>query len=82
MTQGIWVDGRRPNSKKEVREAVVADPATVNVEATSIFGNEYDGPLSEWDGKGYITFVGPDPATKRSFFGNIAKKPNGGFSVK
>ncbi len=79
--QGIYINGRRPKSKKEIRETVAANPGAVEVEATSAFGNEYDGPLPDWDGHGRITFVGPDPYTKRSFYGNIIRKPDGTLKV-
>jgi len=68
--QGIFINGRRPSSKKEVREAVAISPASVRLEATSLFGNEYDGPVSEApDGTYFI--VGPDPYTKRNFYGQV-----------
>lgn len=70
MTQGIWVNGRRPKSKKEVKEAASIDAAHVSLEATSIFGNEHDGPLTTLP-EGTYTFVGPDPRTSRKFFGNV-----------
>lgn len=74
MTQGIFVNGFRPKSKKEVKEAHAAG-AIVSLEATSVFGNEYDGPITDAP-DGTYTFVGPDPYTKRSFYGNITKKGN------
>jgi len=79
MTQGLFINGRRPKSKKEVRDLVnaayeddsVDDLDYLHIEATSMFGNEFDGPLSELDPVKTITFVGPDPYTKRTFYGNI-----------
>lgn len=72
--QGIYVGYRRPKSKKEIRELVKEGKADqVSLEATSMFGNEYDGPVSEAP-DGTYTFVGPDPYTKRMFYGNIVKK--------
>lgn len=70
--QGIWIDNRRPKSKKEVKEIVATNPDRVYIEATSIFGNEYDGPVSEMP-VGTVTFVGPDPYNKRNFYGNIVR---------
>lgn len=78
--QGVFVDGRRPKSKKAVREAVADDPARVYVEGTSMFGNEYDGPLDSWHGFA-IAFVGPDPYTNRKFYGTITIKNDGSFKV-
>ena len=84
MTQGLFLDNRRPKSKKEVREFVRDsyqltpegdDPATslmhLRIEATSMFGNEFDGPLSANRKENPITFVGPDPYSDRKFYGRI-----------
>ena len=73
--QGIFINGRRPKSKKEVKEAVAAG-LRVSLEATSMFGNEYDGPVSEAP-NGTYSFVGPDPYRLRNFYGNITVSPKG-----
>ena len=85
MTQGIYVNDSRPKSKKAVKEAVAAVSAraaildersgqyrvpTVSLQATSFFGNEYDGPITDAP-DGFYTFVGPDPERARNYFGNI-----------
>ena len=72
--QGIYMP-----SKKKIKEAVAADPSKVYLVATSMFGNEYDGPVSEAPNGSY-TFVGPDPYNKRSFYGTI-KVFNGTYKV-
>jgi hypothetical protein len=78
MSHGIFVKGQRPASKKAVKEAVAADPSRVRLEATSAFGNEYDGPVSDApDGTYFI--VGPDPYTRRNFYGQVIKS---GASIK
>ena len=74
--QGIFVNGRRPKSKKEVKEAVAANPLRVRIEATSVFGNEYDGVLTSAPNGSY-TFVGPDPHTSRKFYGTITVSERG-----
>jgi len=68
--QGLYVDGVRPKSKKQVKET---PPEEVRIEATSLFGNEYDGPLSNLPIGTTITYVGPDPYTSRRFYGSIKK---------
>jgi hypothetical protein len=78
--QGIYVNRRRPKSKKEIKEAIVANPESVQIEATSVFGNEYDGLVSNAP-DGTYTFVGPDPYTDRKFYGTITKK-SGKVTVK
>ncbi len=82
--QGIFIKGRRPKSKKEIREFVrdsyyrPDSPTTVPtrlhrlaIEATSMFDNEYDGPLSEMPHDNKVNFVGPDPRQSRKFYGTI-----------
>lgn len=68
--QGIFVKGARPASKKAVKEAIAADPSRVRLEATSWFGDEFDGPVSDAP-DGRYSFVGPDPHTSRKFYGTI-----------
>lgn len=82
MSYGIFINGRRPKSKKEVKEAV-ADPdvsVVLVLESTSIFGNPFYGPLATApDGTYY--FVGPDPYSNRKFYGTITVAP-GKITVK
>lgn len=73
--QGIFILGHgRPKSKKQVREEAQKNPEFVVIEATSVFGNEYDGPASDMPEGQTIYFVGPDPYTKRNFYGQITRK--------
>lgn len=71
--QGIFVNGRRPKSKKAVKEAVAENPHKVRIEGTSVLGSDYDGPVSDMP-DGEITFVGPDPYRERKFYGTIVKR--------
>lgn len=90
MSVGIFIDGRRPKSKKEVREAVaMGDLSRIELENTSMFRNEYDCSLASFvelvksgKVKDRVDFVGPDPYTKRSFYGNIFIKADGKVTVK
>lgn len=75
---GILIDGRRPKSKKEVKERIEIDPFSVTIEHTS-----HHGPPNDiGEPKGFtrvpylmpnseIHFVGPDPYTQRNFYGVI-----------
>ena len=72
--QGLFIHGKRPASKKAVKEALHTAPDTVSIEATSVFGNEYDGPADLLSEGVSITFVGPDPYTSRKFYGVIKKQ--------
>ena len=70
--QGIFINFNRPKSKKEVKETIASNPDKVRLEATSIFGNEYDGLVSDAP-DGTYNFVGPNPFTDRKFYGTIKK---------
>jgi hypothetical protein len=74
MVQGVFVDNRRPKTKKALREALKDDPSQVHLEATSIFGNEYDGLASEMPEGSTIYLVGPDPYKKRSWYANLTRR--------
>ena len=65
--QGLFLDDKRPASKKAVREAVADCPDRVRLEATSMFGGEYDG-LRTFAPAGAYYAVGPDPRTSRKFY--------------
>jgi len=66
-------------SKKALREAVAAG-SWVALEATSMFGNEYDGALEDAPEDTY-TVVGPDPYTNRKWYATITKR-DGKITVK
>ena len=72
--QGIFLNYSRPKSKAEIKRALAtpADqrPPIVSLEATSLFGNEYDGPVEDAP-DGRYHFVGPDPYTSRKFYGTL-----------
>ena len=74
MTQGIFIEGiGRPKSKKQIKELAKTRPQNVHLEATSVFGNEPSGPITEVpDGQYY--FVGPDPYKSRKFYGMVKKQ--------
>ncbi len=77
MTQGIWIGAGRPLSKKVVKEEIAERPWNVRAQATSFFGGEYDGPISDMPLGTTITFVGPDPERSRKFYGTITRTAKG-----
>ena len=81
MTQGIFVKYSRPKSKKAVIEAIKANPSDVVLEATSFFGNEYDGPITQMPEDKMVFVVGPDPYKARNFYLNITRRGDK-FTVK
>jgi len=74
---GIYVniDGKgwvRPKSKKEIKEIVSTNPEGVKVEYTSLFNiAEVEDNVAELRVGAKINFVGPDPYTRRNFYGTI-----------
>lgn len=76
MTQGIWDDQYSAiPTKKALREAV-KEGRGLYLEATSVFGNEYDGLLSAAPAGTYWV-VGPDPRRDRRWFAQIDITTNG-----
>lgn len=80
--QGIYIRGRRPQSKREVKAACADNPENVKIEATSFHGDEYHGTAAEYTGAKPIYFVGPDPYTSRKFYGTITRNKAGELTVK
>lgn len=76
---GIWVNGRRPETKKQVREACVNAPETVEFDWTSIFDHPNWSRLKDMP-ECKVNFVGPDPYNSRKFYGTVTKK-NGEVKV-
>ena len=56
-------------------------PISVAVEATSWFGNEYDGPASEMPEGVPVYVVGPDPHRRRNWYAVLTRK-GGTVAVK
>ena len=74
---GIFIDGQRPKSKKAIKEALAANPERVRIEHTSMFSSQgHVGALDLTAGE-KVDFVGPDPYTKRNFYGTIARTRDG-----
>ena len=71
--QIIEVDGQVPTSLEAIKQAVADNPGRVSVIATSVFGNEYDGPLSDMP-EGEVACVGPDGEENRDFYFNLISR--------
>lgn len=79
MTQGVYIEGKRPKSKKAIKEAV-ADGKYVTLESTDVFGQGYSGAIENAP-NGTHFFVGPDPYTNRKFYGQVVVK-EGKITIK
>lgn len=78
-THGARIGGRWCSTKKALRQALAADPASVWFEATadstSVRGDRL--PVGQ-----RLIVVGPDPMRNRLWHANVALKPNGTFTVR
>ncbi len=77
--QGIWINGTRPKSKKAIKEALISGDE-VSLEATSMFGNDYDGLVADAP-DGEYDFAGPDVHKTRNFWGTLTVR-SGKVTVK
>lgn len=72
MQGAMDTHGARFKSKKQLREWQ-ADGLDWLLEATSWFGNEYDGPISAAP-DGTYSIVGPDPYRDRRWYATVTKR--------
>lgn len=74
INAGVWVGGMRPASKTAVQRAIAAGE-DIRFDVTSAFNT---GPvfyrLSEIPEGTVLDIVGPDPYTKRSWYGTATSK--------
>lgn len=69
--QGISIDNQWPKSKKEIREVLAAEPERIKAIATSLFNDEYNGPINRLPTHQEVHFAGPDVHFNRKFYGTI-----------
>lgn len=75
--KGIWIiEGgavHRPKSKKEIKDLCATAPHRITFEETSAFASGYlPEDAADLGVFASLTFVGPDPYSKRNFFGTIS----------
>lgn len=66
-----WTTPERRASGNPLNKDHVHDPFCVSLEATSMFGNEYDGPLAHAPRSVTYSIVGPDPYKDRKWYATI-----------
>ena len=85
VNTGAFVDGKRPSSKKALREAV-ATGLYVAFDVTGAFGplagDVLHAPWSRSIGTHTLSVVGPDPYRKRSWYASVTVKPDGSLRVR
>jgi hypothetical protein len=79
---GAYVNGKRPASKKAVREAFAADPNSVEFDKTAGLFDGYGSfqgiaDLDALPAGTTLVLVGPDPERNRKFYGNVVKTSKG-----
>ena len=77
---GVFINNKRPTSKKAVKEAV-ANGEDVVLEPTSMFDHPGNFTVQQLRQGETAYFVGPDPYTSRKFYGTIEVR-NGKVVVK
>ena len=72
---GAYVNGLRPNSKAALRRALTDGVSRVAFDVTSPLGPRPGATISataEDIGDDRLCLVGPDPFTKRNFYGTVS----------
>lgn len=74
VNTGAMVNGRRPATKKALRDALTADPGLVQFDSTSMMGPRAGDIISATVadiGTDKMSVVGPDPYTKRNWYATV-----------
>jgi len=79
MTDGVYVNGQRCQTKKALKEAA-AQGRVISIECTSMFGG-YDGDSKDAPVGKTFTVVGPDPYRSRKWYANIKRQEDGTIKV-
>jgi hypothetical protein len=72
--QGLWVDGERPLTKKQVIDAVESGNHKVEIEELQFFGSWFSGDIADMQDGDISGCVGPDPFIARDWFCTILKE--------
>jgi hypothetical protein len=76
VNTGAKVNGQRVRTKKELREALTADPESVTFDVTSLHGELAGRTLAAVDvlaePRWVLQVVGPDPYTRRNWYASVA----------
>lgn len=67
---GAYVNGKRPASKKALRDALTQDPTSVTFDGTSPF-EPYYGDVTQLQAGDTLQVTGPCPHTKRNWYANV-----------
>jgi len=67
---GCRIEGRDPKSKKEMKQRIEAEPHTVTLYSTSVFGQHFNSSLPHLD-DGWYVVTGPNPYDNRKWYANV-----------
>jgi hypothetical protein len=76
INTGVYINGKRPKTKKELREAIKNDPSSVTFDVTSMFDStsSYKADDAELIRSGVaLSIVGPDPYNDRKWYATYKK---------
>ena len=72
---------RNLRTKKSLKDAVKADPTAVTFYSTGMFGDQFNGPVSDLPVGATLTVVGPDPYSKRDWYASVTRNGKGTITV-
>jgi hypothetical protein len=70
---GAYVDGRRPKSKKALKEAIRDTPDKVTFDGTSGMGPQFSGGVANIPVGATLAVTGPDPYNARNWYANVSQ---------
>lgn len=69
-------------TKKALKEAVKADPNSVEFYSTGMMGPQFNGKVSNMPENSSLTVAGPDPFNARNWFASIERNSKGVIVVR
>ena len=78
---GAFINGRRPASKKALKEALRDAPATVEFDGTSGMGPQCPATPDAIPAGLKLQVTGPDPYTKRVWYATVERTGTGALRV-
>lgn len=77
LTGGVYIDGKAPKTKKELKAAVADDPQRVRFYSTSALHPRSSYTLDALTAGIKLSIVGPDPHQKRSWYATVERLSTG-----
>lgn len=73
MTYRAYIDGKNPKTKKELKDAIKANPTSENIffENLNLLGETRHAYLSNFPPGRVVDVVGPDPERDRRWYATV-----------